>query len=117
MRISAGSVTVHHAIGCVRPAEMDWLARQRAESPLVLLAHHYPLDAPQFTWTPLRPDFTSRFSRLLATVVKEVTVPMAIVRRIGRGSGQPQLLPACGWSSVATYIARDSTGTRESRSP
>ena len=79
LRISAGSVTVHHGVGCVRKPEMEWLARQRGDSALTLLAHHYPLDAPQFTWTPLRPDFTSGFSRLLARVVKEVTVPMAIV--------------------------------------
>ena len=79
LHISAGSVTVHHGIGCVRKPEMEWLARQRGDSALTLLAHHYPLDAPQFTWTPLRPDFTSGFSRLLARVVKEVTVPMAIV--------------------------------------
>ena len=79
LRFSAGTVVVHHAIGCARPSEMDWLARQRADAPLVLLAHHYPLDAPQFTWTPLGPDFTSRFSRLFARIVEEVTVPMAIV--------------------------------------
>jgi hypothetical protein len=58
---------------------MEWLAQQRATSPLVLLAHHFPLDAPQFTWTPLRPDFSSRFARFLSRIVKEVVVPMAIV--------------------------------------
>ena len=79
LRIRAGKVTVHHGVGCVRKSEMEWLAGQRGDSALTLLAHHCPLDAPQFTWTPLRPDFTSGFSRLLARVVKEVTVPLAIV--------------------------------------
>jgi UDP-2,3-diacylglucosamine pyrophosphatase LpxH len=81
LRMSAGKVVVHHGIGCVRPAEMDWLARQNAASTLILLVHHYPLDAPQFTWTPLRPDFSSRFSRLLSKVVQEVSVPMSIVEK------------------------------------
>ena len=76
-----GRITVRHAIGCVRAAEMEWLAQQRTASPLILLAHHYPLDAPQFTWTPLRHDFTSRFARIIGTYLKEVVVPMAIVDR------------------------------------
>lgn len=79
VRISAGTVVVHHAIGCVRPAEMTWLAGLRGSSPLVLLAHHYPLAAPQFTWTPNRADFRFGLARLLGKVVKEVAVPMAIV--------------------------------------
>jgi 3',5'-cyclic AMP phosphodiesterase CpdA len=77
--IVSGRVVVHHAIGSVRPSEMEWLAQQRAPSPLILLTHHYPLDAPQFTWTPLRPDFSSRFARLMSRIVREVVVPMAIV--------------------------------------
>lgn len=76
--INAGTVVVHHAIGCVRQAEMAWLAGLRGSSPLVLLAHHYPLDAPQFTWTPDRADFRFGFARLLRKIVGEVAVPMAI---------------------------------------
>ena len=78
VRINGGTVVVHHAIGCVRPAEMTWLAGLRGSSPLVLLAHHYPLDAPQFTWTPDRADFRFGFAQLLGKIVKEVVVPMAI---------------------------------------
>ena len=79
VRFRSGTIVVQHAIGCVREAEMDWLAAQRGSDPLVLLIHHYPLDPPEYTWSPLRHDFSSRFSRLISTVVKEVAVPMAIV--------------------------------------
>ena len=73
-----GVVTVRHAIGCVRQREMSWLAALRGADPLILLVHHYPLDAPQFDWTPDRPDFESGSRRLLKRFVREVSVPMAI---------------------------------------
>ena len=66
---SGRTVTVKHAVGCVREAQLEWLAGQRADSPLVLLVHHYPLGVSQFRWTP-----DARWRRL----VEEVLVPMAI---------------------------------------
>ena len=60
------TVTVKHAIGCVRTAQVDWLA---GRSCTVLLVHHYPLEAPQFAW---RPDGALRW------LIDEVRVPMAI---------------------------------------
>lgn len=76
--MSAGTITVHHAIGRVHAAEMTWLETLRGASPLVLLAHHYPLDAPQFTWTPDRADFRFGFAKPLGRIVKGVAVPMAM---------------------------------------
>lgn len=69
LRLSEATVTVRHAIGCVRAAELEWLATLRGGTPLVLLVHHYPLAAPEFRWTP-----ASRLHR----IVREVRVPMAI---------------------------------------
>jgi UDP-2,3-diacylglucosamine pyrophosphatase LpxH len=69
LRISRDSVTVRHAVGCVRDAELAWLSAQPRGTPLVLLVHHYPLDAPEFRWVP-----TSHMRR----VIREVRVPMAI---------------------------------------
>lgn len=74
-----GAVTVHHAMGRVRPVEAEWLATQRGELPLVVLAHHYPLDTPTFTWTPERQR--SRAIDVLGKIVREVRVPMAIPAR------------------------------------
>ena len=74
----AGTITVHHAIGRADASEMQWLRTLRGPAPLVLLAHHYPLDAPQFTWTPDRADFRFGFAKPLGRVVKAVAVPMAI---------------------------------------
>ena len=41
MTMSNGSLTVHHAIGCVRKSEVQWLSEQSADSPLLLLVHHF----------------------------------------------------------------------------
>ena len=60
------TVTVKHAIGCVRPKQVEWLTSRRST---VLLVHHYPLAAPQFAW---RPDGALRW------LIDEVRVPMAI---------------------------------------
>jgi 3',5'-cyclic AMP phosphodiesterase CpdA len=66
--VSSRILTVQHALGCVRAAELAWLNAQPAE-PTVLLVHHYPLDAPQFAWRPDGP---------LGRMVDEVRVPMMI---------------------------------------
>ena len=69
LRLTSRSVIVHHAVGCVRNAELSWLTHLQAETPLVVLVHHYPLDAPEFRWLP---DVRLRH------MVREVRVPMTI---------------------------------------
>jgi 3',5'-cyclic AMP phosphodiesterase CpdA len=67
--LSRGTLVVRHAIGCVRRAEVQWLARQDAGQRLILLVHHFPLDAPEFFWKP---------SGRLRHMVRSIRVPMAI---------------------------------------
>jgi hypothetical protein len=74
-----GSLTVRHAIGCVRKEEATWLARQSGNEPLILLTHHYPLAVPAFVWTPESKVLQSRWFSALRGVVREVCVPMEIV--------------------------------------
>lgn len=69
LTLSDGSVIVHHAIGCVRDKEAKWLATQNGGSPLILLVHHFPLEAAEFYWTP---------HGRLRHFVRDVRVPMAI---------------------------------------
>jgi hypothetical protein len=67
--ISAGAVVLRHAIGAIPAPQAVWLASQsRAQTPLVVLMHHYPLGSPSFQWTP-----GGRLSR-----VPPVVVPMHI---------------------------------------
>jgi len=50
-----GSITVHHAVGCISRSQTDWLATlSPAGAPLIVLMHHLPLGAPGFTWTSTR---------------------------------------------------------------
>ena len=72
----SGAVVVRHAIGHSSPHEVDWLAQQRGDAPLILLVHHYPLQTAPFTWTPDRDG--GRGLATLSRVVREVRVPMAI---------------------------------------
>ena len=69
LRLARGEITVRHAIGCVRASELASLRTQTGTGPLVLLVHHYPLDAPAFSWVP---------DSSLRRFVREVRVPMAI---------------------------------------
>ncbi|MEO6213251.1 MAG: metallophosphoesterase [Vicinamibacterales bacterium] len=78
VRYERGRVTVRHAIGCVRAADGAWLARQQGHEPLILLTHHYPLDAPPFRWTPETQGRRARWAAALRNVVREVNVPMEI---------------------------------------
>ena len=71
-----GALVVQHAIGCARSRDTEWLAALKGSGPLVLLLHHLPLDAPEFTWTPARQR--GRVVSALQRVVHEVRVPMAI---------------------------------------
>ncbi len=81
IRLSGRSIIVRHGIGRIRASETKWLAGLRGPSPLIVLTHHYPLETEPFTWTPDRPDFKSGFAGILGRVVKQVRVPMHIVRR------------------------------------
>jgi hypothetical protein len=76
VRLERRAVIVQHAVGCVRDNELRWLAALRGPAPLVLLVHHYPLGAPEFTWTPDR--HPGRATEIFAKIVREVRVPMAI---------------------------------------
>lgn len=69
LQLSRRSITLRHAVGCVRDAELAWLAALPGTSSLVLLVHHYPLEAPVFRWKP---------ASHLRRIVREVRVPMAI---------------------------------------
>jgi UDP-2,3-diacylglucosamine pyrophosphatase LpxH len=69
LRINFEAVTVQHAVGCVRDRELEWLASQNGNTPLIVLVHHFPLEAPQFHWMP---------RGLLRYFVREVRVPMEI---------------------------------------
>ena len=68
LALSARVVTVKHALGCVRAAELEWLNGLDTQ-PTVVLVHHYPLNAPQLAW---------RTDGRLGRVVEEVRVPMMI---------------------------------------
>ncbi|MEO5895234.1 MAG: metallophosphoesterase [Vicinamibacterales bacterium] len=76
---SHGSLTVRHAIGCVRKEEAAWLSRQTGSGPLLLLTHHYPLQVQPFVWTPESRVLQSRWLSGLRGVVREVCVPMEII--------------------------------------
>jgi 3',5'-cyclic AMP phosphodiesterase CpdA len=70
LRIRESTVIVQHAVGCVRRGDADWLSSLGSDaSPLLLLAHHFPLDPPEFHWKP---------NGRLRHVIREVRVPMAI---------------------------------------
>ena len=69
LRIHGDTLTVRHAIGCVRAQQLKWLTTLPGDGHLVLLIHHYPLEAPEFRWHP-----TSRLRHFL----REVRVPMMI---------------------------------------
>jgi 3',5'-cyclic AMP phosphodiesterase CpdA len=53
--LRGGSITVHHAVGCIPRSQTDWLsALPPAGAPLIVLVHHLPLGTPGFTWTSNR---------------------------------------------------------------
>jgi 3',5'-cyclic AMP phosphodiesterase CpdA len=69
LTIDSQTVTLRHAVGCVREPQLKWLAELGGTGPLLLLIHHFPLDSPLFRWTP---------SGTLRHLLREVRVPMAI---------------------------------------
>lgn len=60
------ALTVKHGEGCAPHEHIEWLTRQTSP---VLLVHHFPLEAPQFSWQP---------TGVLRWLIDEVRVPMAI---------------------------------------
>ena len=75
--IGSGGLTLQHAKGAIAPKDLDWLAAQRSER-LVVVMHHYPLDAGAFSW---RYDRWHRqgSSRWLSSLSRlTVTVPMDV---------------------------------------
>lgn len=80
LTFSAGGITLQHARGAIAPRELAWLAAQKSER-LVLLMHHYPLDAGAYSWRYDRwrrdgsSPWLSRLGRL------SVTVPMDVKER------------------------------------
>ena len=80
-----GSLTVRHAIGCVRNNEMTWLSRQDGSTPLIVFAHHYPLEVAAFRWTPDTGVADWRWHGMLRRVLREVCVPMEIPEHDRRG--------------------------------
>jgi 3',5'-cyclic AMP phosphodiesterase CpdA len=51
--LRGGTITLHHALGCIPRSQTDWLSRRPpGTGPLVILMHHLPLGTPGFTWKP-----------------------------------------------------------------
>ena len=50
LRVGRGVLTLRHGEGGIPTAQTDWLSRQAATGPLIVLIHHYPLPAGSFTW-------------------------------------------------------------------
>jgi 3',5'-cyclic AMP phosphodiesterase CpdA len=51
LRLRGGRVQVRHGVGCVRDAEISWLADALpAGKPALLVLHHYPLPVAPFHW-------------------------------------------------------------------
>jgi len=75
--IGSGGLTLQHAKGAIAPKDLDWLAAQRSER-LVVVMHHYPLDAGAFSWRYDRwhrkgsSRWLSNLSRLTVTVPMDV---------------------------------------------
>ena len=44
------TVTLRQGEGAIAEAQTEWLARQRAPTPLIVLMHHYPLPVGSFGW-------------------------------------------------------------------
>ena len=70
-------LTLQHAKGAIAPKVLDWLANQKSERLLVVM-HHYPLDAGAFSWRYDRwhrqgsPPWLSALARLTVTVPMDI---------------------------------------------
>lgn len=69
LTFSKETIIVRHAVGCVRQKELAWLSACGDDGPLMLLVHHFPMEALQFNWTP---------RGKLRHLVREIRVPMEI---------------------------------------
>jgi 3',5'-cyclic AMP phosphodiesterase CpdA len=68
-RVRGHALVVQHAIGAVRPRDLEWLARQTGR-PLVVLMHHLPVGVAPYHWTPPRAAH-----RLFRTVEVPMDIP------------------------------------------
>jgi len=50
MAIGRRTLTLRHGEGAIPDGQLDWLSRQRAKVPLVVLVHHYPLPIAPYEW-------------------------------------------------------------------
>jgi 3',5'-cyclic AMP phosphodiesterase CpdA len=49
--VANGRLQVRQGLGCIRPAQADWLARALpGDKPSILVLHHYPLPVPAYAW-------------------------------------------------------------------
>jgi UDP-2,3-diacylglucosamine pyrophosphatase LpxH len=75
--VGSGGLTLQHAWGTIPPQDLDWLAAQKSERLLVVM-HHYPLDAGAFSWRYDRwqregsPRWLSGLGRLTVTVPVDI---------------------------------------------
>ncbi|MBA2301765.1 MAG: metallophosphoesterase [Acidobacteria bacterium] len=76
LTVGRQTITVRHAVGCVRERQLEWLNGLDGDGPLLLLVHHFPLDPPQFQWSP---------TGALRHLVRDVRVPMAIPEKQRQG--------------------------------
>jgi 3',5'-cyclic AMP phosphodiesterase CpdA len=76
----SGGLTLQHAKGAVAPKDLDWLASQKTDR-LVVVMHHYPLDAGAFSWRYDRWHREAPPRWLSALGQLTVTVPMNIEER------------------------------------
>ena len=73
----SSGLTLQHAKGAVVPRDLDWLAGQKSER-LVVVMHHYPLDAGAFSWRYDRwlrkdaPRWLAALGRLTVTVPMDI---------------------------------------------
>ena len=73
----SSGLTLQHAKGAIAPKDLDWLAGQKSER-LIVVMHHYPLDAGAFSWRYDRwqregsPRWLSGLSRLTVTVPMDI---------------------------------------------
>jgi UDP-2,3-diacylglucosamine pyrophosphatase LpxH len=78
--VGSSGLTLQHARGAIPPKDLDWLASQKSEC-LIVVMHHYPLDAGAFSWRyhRLQREGSTRWLSGLSRLT--VTVPMDIEER------------------------------------
>jgi UDP-2,3-diacylglucosamine pyrophosphatase LpxH len=75
--LASSGITLQHARGAIASEDLGWLAGQKSER-LVVVMHHYPLDAGAFSWRYDRWRRKGSPGWLSALAQLTVTVPMDI---------------------------------------